>query len=84
MQYMSSLLPHKADHSNASHPNHTFMCMQLVYNVGRLIDALLGGGAQNYLEFKLLQHRCTCTSLRSFALKWGHCRVCWTAVSHSL
>ena len=34
--------------------------MQLVYSTGRLIDALLGGAAQNYLEFKLLQQRCLC------------------------
>ena len=34
------------------------VCLQLVYSSGRLIEALLGGAAQNYLEFKLLQQRC--------------------------
>ena len=34
------------------------ICLQLVYSSGQLIDALLGGAAQNYLEFKLLQQRC--------------------------
>ena len=34
------------------------VCLQLVYSSGRLIDALLGAAAQNYLEFKLLQQRC--------------------------
>lgn len=37
----------------------TVVRMQLVYSTGRLIDALLGGAAQNYLEFKLLQQRCS-------------------------
>ena len=43
--------------------------MQLVYSSGRLIDALLGGAAQNYLEFKLLQQRCAChLSMSCFGL----------------
>ena len=45
------------------------VCLQLVYSSGQLIDALLGGAAQSYIEFKLLQQRCCICSPHTIDLE---------------